>query len=189
MSAPHKGFTLIELLIVISLIAILSSIGLVMYSGVQKQARISRRVQDLKAIQAALEVYYQTNKNYPTTNDSWRSECSSWGSFSSDQVIPGLVPGFILSFPADLSMNKTASTACYRYRSTNGTDYKLQDYAIPSTEMSTADFQSQNSLIDPALDGGSDCSKVDGATNITAWAIYSSNTGQANSTTNPACWN
>ncbi len=191
MPKSAKGFTLVELLVVISLIAILSTIGVAVYSGVQKQARISKRVQDLKSIQAALEIYFQTNKTYPTTSGSWRSECLSWSSgvTGPDDVVKDavsgntLVPSYMLSFPSDPSMSKQNSTSCYRYRS-NGSDYKLQDYNV--TEMNTADFQSQNSLIDPASDGG-DCSKVDGGA-PTAWAVYSSNTG-LNNNTNPACWN
>jgi len=180
-SVNKKGFTLIELLVVISIIAILSSVGMVVFSGVQKQARITKRVQDLKAIQTALEIYFQTNKIYPSTGGSWRSECPSWVGASSDQVVPGLVPGFMLTFPSDPYMNKTASTACYKYRS-NGTDYKLQDFSV--SEMTSADFQTQPSLIDTATDGG-DCSKVDGT--AAGWAVYSSNIG--GNLNNPACWN
>lgn len=51
-----KGFTLIELLVVISIIAILSVIGLVYYSGIQQKARDSTRKADIAAITNALEI-------------------------------------------------------------------------------------------------------------------------------------
>ena len=61
-----KAFTLIELLIVISIIGILLSITSFSYLTAQKKGRDSRRRQDLKAIQTALEQYYTENGVYPT---------------------------------------------------------------------------------------------------------------------------
>ncbi len=62
----YRGFTLIELLVTISIIAILSAIGLVVYSSVIKQGRDSRRQSDLRSIQSALEQYYADNFSYPS---------------------------------------------------------------------------------------------------------------------------
>lgn len=52
------GFTLIELLVVVSIIAILSVIGLAIFTGIQPRARDSRRQADLEAISRAMEVGY-----------------------------------------------------------------------------------------------------------------------------------
>lgn len=60
-----KGFTLVELLVVISIIGILSAIGLVLYSSVLKQGRDSKRQSDLKSIQLALEQYNNDQSHYP----------------------------------------------------------------------------------------------------------------------------
>lgn len=49
------GFTLIELMVAISIVAILSIVGIVVYTNVQKTARDSRRSQDLNSIANALE--------------------------------------------------------------------------------------------------------------------------------------
>ncbi len=54
-----KGFTLIELMVAISIIAVLSTIGMVAYSKVQLLGRDARRKQDLRAIAQALEIFYQ----------------------------------------------------------------------------------------------------------------------------------
>lgn len=59
-----KGFTLIELLVAISIIAVLSTIGLSTFSGVQKSARNSVRKNDLTTLATALEIYYQTTGKY-----------------------------------------------------------------------------------------------------------------------------
>ncbi len=61
-----RGFTLIELLVVISIIALLSVIGVTVFSGVQKTARDSKRKGDIDAVAKALEVNY-SNGVYPTT--------------------------------------------------------------------------------------------------------------------------
>lgn len=61
----RSGFTLIELLVVVSIIAILSAIGLVTFSSVLKQGRDSKRQSDLRSIQSALEQYYADQFFYP----------------------------------------------------------------------------------------------------------------------------
>lgn len=69
MSARKKvGFTLIELMVVISIIAIMSVIGLTLYGNVQKSARDAKRRSDLKAIAQALEVYKVRNGSYLKNN-------------------------------------------------------------------------------------------------------------------------
>lgn len=65
------GFTLIELLVVITLIAILSAIGMTTYASVQKDARDARRKLDIDAIANAMEANYDNvtgkYKNFSTS--------------------------------------------------------------------------------------------------------------------------
>src|SRR3990167_3114383 len=63
--AYRKVFTLIELLIVLSIIGILAALGFSSYLNSVKSGRDARRKSDLKAIQNALELYYQDNEEYP----------------------------------------------------------------------------------------------------------------------------
>jgi prepilin-type N-terminal cleavage/methylation domain-containing protein len=62
----QKGFTLVELLIVISILAVLTTIGIISFSGAQRQARDAQRKNDLRVVQVALGEYFQDNASlYP----------------------------------------------------------------------------------------------------------------------------
>lgn len=68
----QKGFTLIELLVVIAIIAILATIGAVIFSGVQGRARDGRRQADVTAIGKAMEANKGSTTNvYPSLNPVW----------------------------------------------------------------------------------------------------------------------
>lgn len=64
-SSHDRGFTLIELLIVISIIAVLSTIGLVSYKVLLQNSRDGKRQADLGLIQSALEQYHSDQFAYP----------------------------------------------------------------------------------------------------------------------------
>lgn len=64
-SRKPRGFTLIELLIVMAIIGILISVITINFTTAQKQARDSRRKQDIESIQTALEQHYSVNGAYP----------------------------------------------------------------------------------------------------------------------------
>lgn len=72
MKKSARGFTLIELLVVISIIAVLSVIGMTIFTGVQSRARDTRRQSEVTAIAKALE----TNKVSGTT--TYKSIVDSW---------------------------------------------------------------------------------------------------------------
>lgn len=63
-----NGFTLIELLVVIAIIGILASVVLASLNSARKKSRDARRVADVKQIQLALEMYYDSKGgSYPLT--------------------------------------------------------------------------------------------------------------------------
>jgi prepilin-type N-terminal cleavage/methylation domain-containing protein len=163
--SSKKGFTLIELLVTISVISILATFGMALLSGVQKNARISKRIEDLKNIHTALEIYKGVKGNYPIV-----------ASFScaSSVLATSLEPDYMVKVPED----PLGVDSCYQYIS-NATDYKLITHSSVRTsgEMTPAQFNTQLSLIDPArdMDPTNGC-KLDPAadTGDTGWAYYSS---------------
>ncbi len=59
-----RGFTLVELIIIVTIIAILSVIGITVFSSVQKNARDAKRKADINAIAKALEVKQVNDGDY-----------------------------------------------------------------------------------------------------------------------------
>ena len=74
----QRAFTLFELLVSISIIGILTALGVVSFSGAQKKARDARRVQDMNLVQKAAEMYYSLNQYvYPISGNSgekWQTD-------------------------------------------------------------------------------------------------------------------
>jgi prepilin-type N-terminal cleavage/methylation domain-containing protein len=133
----NKGFTLIELLIAVVVIGILAGILLsVLNAGrIRGTARDAQRASDLGRMQAALELYYAQNRQYPTTSSNWANV-----SVNPNILSGALVPGFMSKFPEDPSSTVTTANPCsctdsdgdkdcdagfrYSYRS-NGSTYEL----------------------------------------------------------------
>lgn len=62
-----RGFTLIELLVVIAIIGILSSVVLASLNDARQKSRDAKRIADVKQLQLALELYFDTNGTYPSS--------------------------------------------------------------------------------------------------------------------------
>jgi len=85
----QKGFTLIELLIVISIIAILSVIGMAIYGSVQGNARDAKRRSDMDAIAIALEQRYNPyTHTFPAVEDGWFQSGKPKDPNGSDYTVP-----------------------------------------------------------------------------------------------------
>ena len=63
----NSGFTIVELLIVIVVIAILATISIVAYNGIQNRAKSSAGQATANSIVKKLEAYNAINSAYPTT--------------------------------------------------------------------------------------------------------------------------
>lgn len=98
-----KGFTLIELLVVIAIIGVLASVVLASLNSARKKSRDARRVADVKQVQLALELYFDSNGNqYP-------------------EALSSLIPQYLPVEPKDPLGNTTS----YPYKKCSATLYHL----------------------------------------------------------------
>ena len=111
MNKTKKGFTLIELLVVIAIIALLAAAIIVLVGLARKKARDSRRVNDLKEIQTALEMYNDDHGNYPTITA--RSDQANWNNLQS------MLSKYLALVPKDPSSNR------HYYVRSDGNNYLL----------------------------------------------------------------
>ncbi len=111
MKSARKGFTLIELMVVISVIAILSTIALFGLTKAQASARDASRQQIMNGIRAALERYYADNQAYYTTTNNFCGLTTAFvGSYLTAQPIDPQTKGAICG-----SGNPVAGGATYTY--------------------------------------------------------------------------
>lgn len=147
----NRGFTLIELLVVISIISLLSSIVMASLNTARSKARDTKRTEEVRQIQTALAMYYDTYGYYPRSgecgatqpNAGWSNsvECLSNGRWLRDSL--RTTAGFIAGDPVD-PLNKLGSfprEAYYYYSQGYGGDkqwymllYGLENYPNPQVE-------------------------------------------------------
>lgn len=79
MVTQKSGFTLVELLVVISIIALLSSVVFASINSARAKARDARRAEDMRQIFIALNFFYDQNGCLPLTSGS---ACPGTGAYS-----------------------------------------------------------------------------------------------------------
>jgi len=171
-----RGFTLIELMVAIAIVAILATVGMVVYASAQKSGRVSKRLQDLKAIQTALELFKTTKGFYPSVTTAGTFVCVDALSANNS-----LAPNFLPVVPRDPIQTTVSGANCYEYTSNGtgatpqGTEYKVRS-RVPTSEMTWEDLNQQPTMINPAADGntGNGCTVDLMTANVTnqGWAFF-----------------
>lgn len=116
-----KGFTLIELLVAISIIAVLSTIGLVTYQGIQAKTRDSVRKSDLQKLAIALELYYQQhNGSYISGTGTCETDTPVFY-HETNGIAPNMSDKIVPKDPSSTATNEIK----YCYISSNGSTYTL----------------------------------------------------------------
>jgi len=115
----NKGFTLIELLVVVTIIGLLTGIGFLSYTQLNKSSRDARRKTNLEQIRMALEMYRSNNDVYPATA-SIDTTCG---------VVTGLTDSSSNTYLSDIPDDPKCSDYKYYYESlSTNTDYILGAY-------------------------------------------------------------
>lgn len=114
MRKSRSGFTIVELLIVIVVIAILATIVIVAYNGVQTRAQNTARLTQLKDWQKIFELYKASEGDYPAMPNG--TYCLGTG------------------FPAGWD----GVPRCRDYQYDGDTDYKESDASALMTSLKTA---------------------------------------------------
>jgi len=126
MNSKNKSFTLIELLVVISIIGLLASIVLVGIGNARKKARDARRLQEIKQIVLALQLYYAKYEKFPGPTSSYgesESTCGGWDTSSRDNdrdgryfIEPLETDSLMAQVPRDPINTTGACTTGFTYR-------------------------------------------------------------------------
>lgn len=87
--SEKHGFTIIELIVVITVIAILTTISVISYEGITLGGRDDKRKADISALMHELDTYYQTNNEYPVGCAMTNAQCVTVSSTGSKQSDPG----------------------------------------------------------------------------------------------------
>jgi prepilin-type N-terminal cleavage/methylation domain-containing protein len=149
-----NGFTLIELLVVMAIIGLLASVVLVSLNSSRAKSRDAKRLADMKQMATAMELYFNTNNNYPTQ--------AAAAVITGTTVPNGLAPTFVgkvptSPLPADgtctLSGTSTGGVTVgatgnnsYIYTSANGSTYTI-NFCLGAT---TGNFVAGNHIVSPA---------------------------------------
>lgn len=125
MKMKKRGFTLIELLVVITIIGLLSSVGLASFTRAQARARDAKRQSDMTTLRNALELYYSENNFYVKIGGGGRMMPGvGWYDVSTSLAV--LVPDYTKQLPADPG-GKLGKV--YRYSpSSDGQSYCLEAF-------------------------------------------------------------
>ncbi len=110
----HAGVTLIELLVVIAIISILTAVVTASLGGARQKGRDAQRISDIKAIQIALQHYYDANDQYPVAiGPAGSSPLVTKGFLPSLPTDP--VTGGLYSYAAYVSSTTAATALCSSY--------------------------------------------------------------------------
>ena len=124
MKKNNKGFSLIELLVVISIIALLATISIVSVNSLRTKSRDTRRLADIKQLQAALQMYYMDHHAYPVGEIATNTILSDNGfsTSASGNIYLSSVP----TNPAPANEGLCTGNPAYNYDQINdGASYSL----------------------------------------------------------------
>lgn len=125
----HRGFTIVELLVVIVVTAILVTMTVVAYRGVQARSRDSVRIATVNKLVKGIEMYYLDNGRYPAIQDgsgiegTCGSQTDNWGWCDRTKALSDALAPYMAIDPVSLSSATTGGTYYYYYNSSGNDNY------------------------------------------------------------------
>lgn len=123
----HRGFTLVELLVVISIIALLSSIVFASVNSSRAKARDARRFSDVKQLVLAMNFFADANGGtFPSSGGTYRclghpeggTQCwAGWGNYTGLTTLNNALLLYMSSIPDDPRNNTNCAGDAYLYHS------------------------------------------------------------------------
>lgn len=121
----RSGFTLIEILVAATIIAVLSVVGVVSYTSINKRSRDAKRKSDIEQVRSALEMYRVDNGAYPGTSEGFAALTSLDSGDGSGPLVSTYLPGV----PMD-PQSTTAVPVPYYYDPIRGAAADFYSYCI-----------------------------------------------------------
>lgn len=119
----RRGFSLVELLVVATVMAVLSIVGVVSYTNLNKKSRDSKRSGDLEQLRSALEMFRADKGYYPAVGTTGFTDAED---LDTGNANTGLVPTYIPAIPTD----PRDADYGYYYYATNGSGGNYYGYCI-----------------------------------------------------------
>jgi len=119
MENKKQGFTIIELMVTMAIIGMIVALITISFSGAKAKSRDSRRMEDLKQISNALNLYYSVHRNFPTANPVIHLD-------GADTISTSLINENFM--PAAITDPLDSGNYIYQYFSSSGLDYVLSFY-------------------------------------------------------------
>ena len=138
----QRGFTIVELLIVIVVIAILATITIVSFNGIQGRARDAQRKLDLANISKVLKLYNVDENNWMGVDSGCGYDGDGWGWFNRgpDGTYPTSIndclkqSGYLQSDIVDPSGDTVTGSAYMKANCGSGSSERVYLYAKLETE-------------------------------------------------------
>lgn len=122
-----EGFTLVELLVVITIIAILSVVGITLFTGAQKGARDAKRRSDVDAISNALEVHFKDFNAPCSATDATPYCAAADNTFFAGGILPTNTSPGGAAYSIIITAARTTYTVCALLENNNGNSSSAGD--------------------------------------------------------------
>ncbi len=117
-----KRFSLFELLLVIAILGLLSTLAIIIIGNERQKARDAARLEDMREVEVALQLYFNDNNRYPEAKESvvlgqGNFDClaaSGWSAVGCESI-----------YLSDAPANPTPGGAPYKYTS-EGSSYRVE---------------------------------------------------------------